>query len=292
MLALTVACDSARLTDLPDRSGAPMHDILHAILLGIVEGITEFLPVSSTAHLLVSEKLLGLDGNRWEAFTIIIQLGAILSVVAVYWRKLWNVTVGLPSDPQARKFAAGVILAFLPAAVLGASLIKYINEFLLDPTRAMPVIATSWIVGGIIILVFERIAPKPKHLDADNLPWMKCLQIGACQCLALLPGVSRSGATILGGELLGVERKAATEFTFYLAVPTMLGAAVFELYKKWHLLNGADEVIIAVGFVVSFLVALVIVKMLIAFVGRYGLRPFGWYRIATGLALIAFMLWG
>ncbi len=156
----------------------------------------------------------------------------------------------------------------------------------------MPVIATSWIAGGIIILVFERIAPKPRYLDADRLPFGKCLQIGFCQCLALLPGVSRSGATILGGELLGVERKAATAFTFYLAVPTMLGAAVFELYKKWDLLTAADTGIIAVGFVVSFLVAIVIVKTLIGFVGRYGLKPFGWYRIAVGLALIGFLLWG
>ena len=268
-----------------------MHDIIHAILLGIVEGFTEFLPVSSTAHLLVSEKLLGLSGDRWEAFTIIIQLGAILSVVAVYWRKIWEVTVGLPSDAGARYFAGGVLVAFLPAAFLGATLIKFINSHLLNPTIAMPVIATSWIVGGLIILVFERIAPKPRHLDADRLPLMKCLQIGLCQCLALLPGVSRSGATILGGELLGVERKAATEFTFYLAVPTMLGAAVYELYKKWDLLNSSDEALIAVGFVVSFLVAIVVVKTLIGFVGRYGLKPFGWYRIATGLALFGFMLW-
>jgi len=269
-----------------------MHDIINAILLGIVEGFTEFLPVSSTAHLLVSERLLGLEGNRWEAFTIVIQLGAILSVVAVYWRKLWDVTVGLPSDPKARLFAGGVIVAFLPSAVLGVALIKIINNYLLDPTIAMPVIATSWIVGGIVILLFEHIAPRPRFAAADQLPLVKCLQIGFCQCLALLPGVSRSGATILGGELLGVERKAATEFTFYLAVPTMLGAAVFELYKKWHLLNAADEKLIAIGFVVSFFVALIVVKTLIGFVGRYGLKPFGWYRLATGLALIGFMLWG
>ena len=267
-----------------------MGDIIHAILLGIVEGFTEFLPVSSTAHLLVSERAFSLAGDRWEAFTIIIQLGAILSVVAVYWRKIWDVTIGLPTDAGARKFAAGVVIAFLPSAVLGATLIKFINSHLLNPAIAMPVIAVSWIVGGIIILVFERVAPAPRYNDADRLPLMKCLQIGLCQCLALLPGVSRSGATILGGELLGVERKAATEFTFYLAVPTMLGAAVFELYEKWHLLTAADEKIIAIGFAVSFFVALVIVKMLIGFVGRYGLKPFGWYRIATGLILIGFLL--
>ena len=269
-----------------------MHDIIHAILLGIVEGFTEFLPVSSTAHLLVSERVLGLQGDRWEAFTIVIQLGAILSVVAVYWRKLWNVTIGLTSDPQARNFATGVIVAFLPAAVLGATMIKFINSHLLNPAIAMPVIAVSWIVGGLIILLFERIAPRPRFTDSDHMPLMKCLQIGFCQCLALLPGVSRSGATILGGELLGVERKAAAEFTFYLAVPTMLGASVFELYKKWDLLSVADEKLIAIGFVVSFLVALLVVRKFIAFIGRYGLKPFGWYRLAAGFALVGFMLWG
>lgn len=266
-----------------------MHDIINAVLLGIVEGLTEFLPVSSTAHLLVSERLMSLSGDRWEAFTIIIQLGAILAVVAVYWQKFWGVILGLPKDRGAQKFSAGIIVAFLPAAFLGVAFIKFINSHLLNTTIAMPVIAASWIIGGIIILVFERIAPKPRYTDADNLPLMKCLQIGFCQCLALLPGVSRSGATILGGELLGVERKAAAEFTFYLAVPTMLGAAVYELYKKWHLLSSSDTLLIAVGFIVSFVIALGVVKMFIAFIGRYGLRPFGWYRILAGAALIAFL---
>ena len=146
----------------------------------------------------------------------------------------------------------------------------------------MPVIATTWIVGGIVILVLERIAPKPRHLDGDQLPFWKALQIGFCQCLAILPGVSRSGATILGGEMLGVERKAGAAFTFYLAVPTMFGATVFELYKKWDLMIARPRTEIAVGFVVSFIVAYGVVKTFIAFVGRFGLKPFGWYRIATG----------
>jgi undecaprenyl-diphosphatase len=268
-----------------------MHDIWNAIILGIVEGLTEFLPVSSTAHLLVAEKALMLDDTRWHAFTVVIQLGAILSVVAVYWTKFWRVLFGLGSDPWARQFTAGVIVAFLPAAVLGVLTIKIINAVLLNPTRAMPVIAATWIVGGIIMLVFERMAPAPRYTDGDRLPLMKCLQIGLCQCLALLPGVSRSGATILGGELLGVERKAVAHFTFYLAVPTMLGAAVYELYKEWHTLTSADTTLIAVGFVVSFLVAWVVVRGFIDFVGRFGLVPFGWYRIATGLALIGFLVW-
>ncbi|HEX3810199.1 MAG TPA: undecaprenyl-diphosphate phosphatase [Rhizomicrobium sp.] len=269
-----------------------MHDMINAVILGIVEGLTEFLPVSSTAHLLVTEKLLGLDKDSWEAFTVVIQLGAVLSVVAVYFKKFWDVLVALPSDAKARQFAINIIVAFLPAAVLGAALIKTINTYLLDPTRALPVIAASWIVGGILILIFERIAPPPRYTDGDHLPLWKALQIGFCQCLALLPGVSRSGATILGAELLGVERKAAAHFTFYLAVPTMLGASVFELYQKWHSLSGANLQVIGVGFVVSFIVALFVVRVFIAFIGRYGLKPFGWYRIAAGLALIAFIFAG
>jgi undecaprenyl-diphosphatase len=267
-----------------------MQDIVNAILLGIIEGLTEFLPVSSTGHLLVAEKLLGLPDNRWEAFTIVIQFGAILSVVAVYWHKFWTVLVGLPTSREARQFAVNVIAAFIPSAIFGAVLIKYINSYLLQPSFAMPVIAVSWIVGGILILILERIAPKPRHLDGDRLPFVKALQIGFCQVLAIIPGVSRSGATILGGELIGVDRKAGAAFTFYLAVPTMFGATVFELYKKWDLMSTAAGTEIAVGFVVSFLVAYVVVKTFIAFVGRFGLKPFGWYRIATGVALAAYLM--
>ena len=266
-----------------------MHDWVTAIILGVVEGLTEFLPVSSTGHLLVSEKLLELDDNRWHVFTIVIQLGAILSVVAVYWRKFWDAIVGLPSDAASRRFAAMIIIAFFPSAVLGALLIKKINDVLLNPTRALPVIAAAWLVGGILILILEHVAPKPRYAQSDNLPLRKCLQIGFCQCLALLPGVSRSGATILGGELLRVERKAAAEFSFFLAVPTMLGATVFELYKEGATLSRQDESLIAIGFVVSFIVAYGVVKTFIAFIGRYGLKPFGWYRIATALALFGFI---
>jgi undecaprenyl-diphosphatase len=266
-----------------------MHDIFSAIILGIVEGLTEFLPVSSTAHLLVSERLLGLTNGQWEVFTVVIQFGAVLSVVAVYWSKFWDVLVGLPTKASARQFVINVVVAFLPSAVLGVLLIKVINGFLLDPQRALPVIATSWIVGGIIILVFERIAPPPRYSDSDTLPLSKAFQIGLCQCLALLPGVSRSGATILGGELLGVERATAAHFTFYLSVPTMLGASVFELYKQRAELTHSSLEIIAIGFVVSFLVAWVVVRGFIGFVSRFGLHPFGWYRVAAGIALIAFI---
>jgi undecaprenyl-diphosphatase len=266
-----------------------MQDVVNAVLLGIIEGLTEFLPVSSTGHLLVAERLMGLPDNRWEAFTIVIQFGAILSVVAVYWHKFWKVLIGLPTSREARQFAINVIAAFIPAAVIGAAVIKYINGYLLQPSFAMPVIATTWVLGGVIILILERIAPRPRYLDGDRLPFWKAVQIGFCQCLAIIPGVSRSGATILGGEMLGVDRKAGAAFTFYLAVPTMFGATVFELYKKWDLMSSAAGTEIAIGFVVSFIVAYGVVKTFIAFVGRFGLAPFGWYRIAAGLALFAWL---
>ena len=264
-----------------------MHDLVNAVLLGIVEGLTEFLPVSSTAHLLIAEKLLGLSGDRWEAFTVVIQLGAILAVVVAYWRKFVGVLVGLPTDRNAQRFAAAVIVAFLPAAIVGAALIKTINNVLLNPQTALPVIATTMTIGGILILVLERIAPRPRYHDGDHLPLSKALQVGLCQVLAILPGVSRSGATILGGELLGIERKAIAHFTFYLAVPTMLGATVLQLYKKWHALSGGDFATIGLGFVVSFIVAYGVVLTFIGFLSRYGLKPFGWYRIFLGLAIFA-----
>jgi undecaprenyl-diphosphatase len=267
-----------------------MTDLLNAVLLGIVEGLTEFLPVSSTAHLLIAERLLHLAGDKWEAFTIIIQLGAILAVVAAYWKKFWDVITGLPRSRDAQRFTAAVLVAFLPAAIAGALLIKKINAVLLDPELALPVIAVTMTLGGILILVFERIAPKPVWLDGDRLPLSKALQVGLCQVLAILPGVSRSGATILGGELLGIERKAIAHFTFYLAVPTMLGASTLQLYKKWSVLSGSDLSTIAIGFVVSFIVAYGVVKTFIAFLSRYGLKPFGWYRVAVGLLLAIALL--
>ncbi len=265
-----------------------MNDILNAILLGFIEGLTEFLPVSSTAHLLLFQDMLGFKPPG-DVFPIVIQFGAILSVVAAYWTKFWDVLTGLPGDPRARHFALGVIVAFLPAAVAGLLLHDFIKEVLFAPAVAPYVIAIALIAGGVLIVLFERIAPRPIYRDGDRLPLGKCFQIGLCQVLAIVPGVSRSGATILGGELLGVERKAAAEFTFYLAVPTMLGAAVLDLYENRALLPSDAGLTIAVGFVVSFLVAFVVVKTFIGFVGRYGLKPFGWYRIAAGVAILAML---
>lgn len=266
-----------------------MQDVINSILLGIVEGLTEFLPVSSTAHLLICRDLLGFK-PQGDVFEIVIQLGAILSVVAVYWRKFWDVCVGLPTDPQARQFALAVIVATIPAAIFGAALHGFIKHVLFSPAVAPWVIATTLISGGILILILERIAPKPRHTDGDHLPLKKALQIGLCQVLAIFPGVSRSGATILGGELLGVDRKAGAAFTFYLAVPTMFGATILDVYKNREAITAQAGTEIAIGFVVSFLVAYVVVKTFIDFVGKFGLKPFGWYRILAGLGILAFML--
>ena len=265
-----------------------MSDIFIAILLGIVEGLTEFLPVSSTAHLLMVEDFLGFHPPG-EVLPIVIQLGAILAVVAVYWRKFLDVLVTLPSSRSSQQFTLAVAVAFLPSAVAGLLLHGFIKEVLFSPEVAPLVIAFSLTAGGILILVLERYRPQPRFTDGDQLPLSKAFQIGLCQILAIFPGVSRSGATILGGELLGVGRAAAAHFTFYLAVPTMLGATVLDVYKNRHVLASAAWTDIAIGFVVAFLVALVVVKGFIGFLSRWGLKPFGWYRIAAGLALFAWI---
>ncbi len=265
-----------------------MHDIVISIILGIVEGLSEFLPISSTGHLLVAERLLGLSDD-WEAFTVIIQLGAILAVVVIYFQTFWRALIDLPSSADARRFVLGIVLALLPSVVAGLALKKFLDEVLLNPAHAMPFIAACWIVGGIIILVFERIAPKPRWLEGDKLPLLKAFQIGCCQILSIIPGVSRSGATILGGELLGVDRRAATLFTFYLAVPTMTGATILELHHRGAGLSHGQSLNIAIGFVVSFIVAFFVIREFLQIVTKYGLKPFGWYRIAAGLALLLYL---
>jgi len=263
-----------------------MHNLVNDVILGIVEGLTEFLPVSSTAHLLIVQDLLGFVPPG-EVFPIVIQFGAILAVVAIYWRRFWDVLVTLPTSRDSRRFALGVVLAFLPAAVFGAALHGFIKNILFAPDIAPKVIATTLIMGGILILIFERLAPPQRHMDGDKLPLATMFWIGVFQILAIIPGVSRSGATILGGELIGVDRKAGALFTFYLAVPTMFGATVFDLWKNRSILNLDAGIDIAVGFVVSFVVAIFVVRSFIGFIGRYGLKPFGWYRLAAGIGIIA-----
>jgi len=262
------------------------HDILSALILGAVEGFTEFLPVSSTGHLILAGELLGFQDDLGKVFDVVIQLGAILAVVVFSFGRLWRVLVGLPTDQGARRFALAVIVAFLPAAVIGALLHDFIKEKLFSPW----VVVVSLIVGGILILVLERIAPRPRYRTVEGLPLTTALGIGFCQCLAMIPGVSRSGATILGGEMLGVDRRTATEFTFYLAIPTMLGATVLDLFKARHEMTTEGIGLIALGFVTAFVVAIPVVRGLIGFVGRFGLAPFAWYRIAIGLVAAVWLL--
>jgi undecaprenyl-diphosphatase len=265
-----------------------MHDILMSIILGVVEGLSEFLPISSTGHLLVAERLLGL-GDDWEAFTVVIQLGAILAVVVYYFKTFWTAIVTLPTSAHSRSFALGIILALLPSVVVGLLVKKFLDRVLLSPAHALPVIAATWLLGGVLILLLERIAPPARWFDGTKLPLSKAFQIGCCQVLSIIPGVSRSGATILGGEMLGVDRTAATMFTFYLAVPTMVAATVKQLHDKGAALGHAQEINIAVGFVVSFVVAYFVIGGFLHIVKKHGLKPFGYYRIAAALALIAYL---
>ncbi|QDK31480.1 undecaprenyl-diphosphate phosphatase [Sphingomonas sp. IC081] len=263
---------------------------LTAILLGIVEGLTEFLPVSSTGHLILATELFGYDASQWATFNIVIQLGAILAVIVQFWRTFWAVGAGLLKlDPVSIRFVRNVLLAFLPSAVLGLLLKHYIEGLLGQPS----VVAWALIIGGIAILGIEKVAKQGPLTGVAQLPVAKCLGVGVAQCLAMVPGVSRSGATIMGALAMGVERRTAAEFSFFLAVPTMIGATTLELLGARHeLMAGTGPVgwgEIGVGFVVSFVVALVVIKAFMAYVSRSGFAPFAWYRIVAG-ALALFLL--
>ena len=265
-----------------------MSDLLTAALLGIVEGVTEFLPVSSTGHLILATRLLGYDAARWALFNVVVQLGAIAAVVVLYWRTFWTVARGLfRVEPGAVRFTRNLLLAFAPAVVVGLLLHKRIEALLGNAT----VVAVALIVGGIAILVVERLA-KPGHARGiADIPARTAAGIGVIQCLSMVPGVSRSGATILGGVALGVERRTAAEFSFFLAVPTMLGASTLELWGARHELaagQGVSWAEMGVGMVVAFAVALLVIRGFVALVGRHGFAPFAWYRIVAGaVALIA-----
>ena len=255
--------------------------LLVAALLGIVQGLTEFLPVSSTAHLLIGARLLGYE-DPGGAFTVMIQLGSILAVMWLYRSKIVRMVRGLPTDPDARRFAAMILVAFAPAILAGALLADYITSVLYDSPK---VIATTFVLGGIVMLVVERYRPAPVVLDADRTPLARALGIGVCQVLALVPGVSRSGATIVGGMLMGLDRAAAAEFSFFLAMPTMMAAFVHSLLKVRHHLAPERAVEIAVGFVMAFIASALVVKPFLVVVRRAGFVPFAWYRIALGLVL-------
>lgn len=267
-----------------------MDQTLTAILLGIVEGLTEFIPVSSTGHLILATELFGYDAHEWAMFNVVIQLGAILAVVVQYWSTLWSATIGvLKLERRSLCFARNLLVAFLPSAVLALLLKDQIEMMLGSP------MLVSWalVLGGIAILGIERVVRPGSYVPVSDVPLHKALGVGLAQCLAMVPGISRSGATIMGALAMGIERKTAAEFSFFLAIPTMLGATTFEfMFKGDELLAGATEVgmkEIAIGFVVSFLVALGVIRAFVAYVGKAGFAPFAWYRIVAGLAAMAWL---
>ena len=260
--------------------------LLEAAFLGLVEGLTEFIPVSSTGHLILLVDLLGFQGPPGKVFEIAIQLGAILAILAVYAPTLWDVVVRAPTDPAARRFILAVTLAFLPAAVVGALAHGFIKSVLFSPW----VVSVALILGGVAILVIERVRPAPVHDQISGFSPRLALSIGAFQVLAMIPGVSRSGATIMGALMMGVERRTATLFSFFLAIPTMVGATVYDLYKNRNTLDFDGATVIGVGFVVAFLAALLVVRWLVGFVSRHGFGPFAWYRIGLGVGMLGILL--
>ena len=267
-----------------------MHDWIYAAILGLVEGLTEFIPVSSTGMLLLAKQALGLngaDGKFWDTFCVLIQLGAILAVVVIYFKRLWSIALMIPTQPRARNFVFGLLIAFIPAAIAGLLLHDLIKQVLFESPR---LICISLIVGGVVLLLIDRYAPYPTRRDAMALPFLTCFIIGLFQCLALVPGVSRSGATIVGAMLMGVEKRVAAEFSFLLAIPVMAGAFTVDAWKSRQDLMNLDHVeLIAVGFVVSFVVALFIIRGMLVVITRRGYAPFGWLRIiigGLGLALL------
>ena len=264
-----------------------MDTIITAILLGIVEGLTEFIPVSSTGHLILASEIFGYDAAVWKVFNVVIQLGAILAVVVLYWRTFWAVGMGLLSwRSESVAFLRNVLLGFLPSAVLGFALKDYIDVLLGSPM----VVAWALVLGGIAILGIEKVAKPGPASGVAQLPARQALGVGFMQCLAMIPGVSRSGATIMGALAMGIERRTAAEFSFFLAIPTMMGATTLELWDARASLAGGMGPVgwteIAIGFAVSFVVALAVIKAFVAFVSRSGFAPFAWYRIAAGILAI------
>ena len=280
--------------------------LLKAAVMGIVEGLTEFLPISSTGHLILVGALLGLDDEKGKVFDIAIQTGAIFAVILVYWQKISRTVLDLPTDITARRFAANVVIAFLPAVVLGLLFGKQIKMYLFTPE----VVASTFIVGGLIILWVEQKLkanassgllhgdsaenvltssaaeqPLARIQNVDDMTPLDALKVGFVQCLAMIPGTSRSGATIIGGMVLGLSRKAATDFSFYLAIPTLIGAGVYSLYKERALLSMADAPTFAVGLLFSFISAWVCVRWLLRYIASHSFVPFAWYRIVFGIAV-------
>jgi undecaprenyl-diphosphatase len=259
--------------------------LLKAAVMGTVEGLTEFLPISSTGHLILAGALLGLNDEKGKVFDIAIQTGAIFAVILVYWQKISRTVLDLPKDISARRFAANVLIAFLPAVVLGLLFGKQIKLYLFTPE----VVASTFIVGGLIILWVEgrlKTAQASSLIQSvDDMTPLDALKVGLLQCFAMIPGTSRSGATIIGGMVLGLSRKAATDFSFYLAIPTLIGAGAYSLYKERALLSLADAPTFAVGLLFSFISAWVCVRWLLRYIASHSFVPFAWYRILFGIAV-------
>ncbi len=263
-------------------------DLFKAFVLGIVEGLTEFLPVSSTGHLLLLDRFFGFDDDMFgKTFVVLIQLGAILAILSIYFVRLWQIAIGMFSDPLARRFVIGVIIAFLPAAVIGAAAHGIIKNVLFNPW----VVCFTLIAGGAVLLWVHQLDLEPSYHDATTFSLPMYLIIGFAQCLAMIPGVSRSGATIVSAMLLGADKRAAAEFSFFLAIPTMSGAFAYDLYKNLGEMTASNTLIVSVGFITSFVCAWFVVKTFLDYVTRHGFAVFAWWRVLVGsLGLIALAL--
>jgi undecaprenyl-diphosphatase len=254
-------------------------DLFKAVVLGIVEGLTEFLPVSSTGHLLLLERFFGFDDDQFgKTFVVLIQLGAILAILSIYFGRLWTIAMAMFSDAAARHFVIGVLVAFLPAMVIGF----FAHGFIKDVLFNVWIVCFMLIVGGAILLWVDQLDLKPRHHDATQFSLPMYLVIGFAQCLAMIPGVSRSGTTIVSGMLLGADKRAAAEFSFFLAIPTMAGAFTYDLYKNYKLMTADNSIIVAVGFVTSFVAAFFVVKTFLGYVQRHGFALFAWWRVVVG----------
>jgi undecaprenyl-diphosphatase len=265
-----------------------LSDLIKAALLGVVEGLTEFLPVSSTGHLLLLERFFGFNDEAFgKTFVVLIQLGAILAILSVYFAKLWRIFIGAFSDPAPRRFIVGVLLAFLPAAIIGAAAHSFIKGVLFNPW----VVCFTLIAGGAVLLWVDQLDLTPRFHDATDFSLGMYLSIGLFQCLAMIPGVSRSGATIVSAMLLGADKRAAAEFSFFLAMPTMAGAFAYDLYKNYGQMNASNTLLVAAGFISSFIVAFIVVKTFLDYVSRKGFGLFAWWRVIVGsLGLIGLAL--
>jgi undecaprenyl-diphosphatase len=263
--------------------------IVNALILGLLEGLTEFIPVSSTGHILLAGHFLGFQSTG-KAFEVLIQLGAILAILSVYSARLLKIASDLPSDPRSRRFVAGILIAFLPAAVIGVLAHGFIKSVLFETPK---LICIMLILGGLVLFAVDRMNLKPRYRDVMDFPLSLCLKIGLFQCLAMIPGTSRSGATIVGSLLMGTDKRSAAEFSFFLAMPTMTGAFAYDLMKNRDILSAADLPIIATGFIAAFVMAVIVVRYLLDYVSRHGFALFAWWRLIVGtLGLAALYAFG